>query len=1149
MKKTILSTFFALCILPTTLCADPIDLTKAKDIASAYMCEGQDPELVETTVSKRLSDNDNQSVYIFNRGNDQGFVIISGDDCLPTVLGYTESGEFNTDQLPPALLNWIEYYSDIITQAQAQGATARVAKRATSTKKTISPLLTCNWNQSWPYNALCPYLTGSTSQSITGCVATAASQVLYYWRNDLNPFTQYDTPTYSYGDAPVTESIPAGTALQWELMQDTHSSSTPDDMNTAAARLNSVVGTSTWLTYGSSTSGQIYNLVYTFSAQFLMNSTCTYKSGYSETAWANLVYSDLEKGWPIVYSGVDSSNSGHAVVVDGYRATDDLFHFNFGWGGSGNGYYTVDDETGMNGFNSSQGMTHTIHPKATFITGSLKTTELYARMANTVEIEITNTGTPDYSGIYLYASRKEGAPTSIDDASKSDTETTISKDQTATISLSYTPSSTSTLYIYVMDRDANILDQAIITPQTQAPELELNNFGMDSGSNSMEEIINVDGTTQTITYNNIYAGEASAIAYIANTDNSTPGNPTLTCTLYQYNTEQATMSEVTSLTDRNTIFNPGEQYNIEFNLGSLDTDVLYAACLSRNYKCASTTYIMETNTDTIVYFKMQSADLTLTQTNDNYGAVLTGHWNSQLFAELAETAAACYYDLTEVDGVDDIPETDNPNTLFYVASDANATGTNIIKDGTCQELSLTYGYDFVPQSDFTALKVTFNPQTTSSDWKCIVVPFNCEVPAGSRARRITAITNKLISGSDEVNTTMLSCTPYLYKTATPGADRITAENVTVSIDIEPDCAEQLLPTFVNLTAQSGQRILNSTSFTESIGSTISAFSGYMDYTTDISISIYSYSSKDQTSDELSELIAQATEMAETYADRLTEENLETFTTAIQTAAQLYTEHPDEDDLESMATTLEEAMNECLLNIIVTNDPTDVTNVYLTNSSFETRRTTGWTITKETGQTSKVMDVASDLEDYMVDADGTYVFYSYSNSGAGSVTLSQTAEGLKEGFYRVKAWLATDDGESVVLFAGNETATMTADGRGERYMMETTIDSIYVEEGGALEIGVQSNTGWYKADNFKLFYLGDESTTTAIEMVRETNKTNDIKAYGGTGCIVIESTQQTDIHIYSIDGSLIDRFTVNGRLQISGFNKGIYIVNHTKVIVK
>ena len=183
---------------------------------------------------------------------------------------------------------------------------------------------------------------------------------------------------------------------------------------------------------------------------------------------------------------------------------------------------------------------------------------------------------------------------------------------------------------------------------------------------------------------------------------------------------------------------------------------------------------------------------------------------------------------------------------------------------------------------------------------------------------------------------------------------------------------------------------------------------------------------------------------------------------------------------------------------------------------------------------------------MVDADGSYVFYSYSSSGAGSVTLSQKATALKNGFYRVKAWIATDEGQSVTLFANEAMATMTDDGFGGRYLRETVIDSIHVTD-GILTLGIKGNDGWYKADNFRVYYLGDG--TTSVTPVRKGTAT--VKAYGGEGCISLQGPegQVLTVSIYGTDGRMVRQVTVDGHEQVRGLSKGLYIVDRQKVIVR
>ena len=129
---------------------------------------------------------------------------------MPYVLGYTEQGDFDPQTLPPAMLDWLEGYSQMIEAAQAQGLGPRAQARAND-KENIAPLVSAHWSQGAPYNNLCPFRKDGGGRALTGCVATAAAQVAYYWRKELPDRSQYDTPTYGYGDAPVTESFPKGT--------------------------------------------------------------------------------------------------------------------------------------------------------------------------------------------------------------------------------------------------------------------------------------------------------------------------------------------------------------------------------------------------------------------------------------------------------------------------------------------------------------------------------------------------------------------------------------------------------------------------------------------------------------------------------------------------------------------------------------------------------------------------------------------------------------------------------------------------------------------------------------------------------------------------------------------------------------------------
>ena len=227
----------------------------------------------------------------------------------------------------------------------------------------IVPLTSSHWHQKAPYNGLCPVVADGNLKTAAGCVAIAAAQIVYYWRDHNPAATAYDTPTYSSGKAPVTYSVPAGTPYEWELMKDAYTSEDSEESCNAVARLVYIIGTSSWLTYGATTGGSIYDVINPLGSQFQMTAQYAIKKNYSQTEWEDLLYNELAQGRPVLYAGT-KGNTGHAVVIDGYDAASRLFHFNFGWGGDEDGYYTVDDLTGMDGYSESQKCVYGILPKS-----------------------------------------------------------------------------------------------------------------------------------------------------------------------------------------------------------------------------------------------------------------------------------------------------------------------------------------------------------------------------------------------------------------------------------------------------------------------------------------------------------------------------------------------------------------------------------------------------------------------------------------------------------------------------------------------------------------------------------------------------------------------------------------------------------------
>lgn len=1146
MKKFYLS-MVAFWAASSLLWADPISLQKAKSIAAAYMQQKTVPEPVAfSSVTKGLSNNQ-APLYIFNRGEDKGFVIVSGDDCLPEVLGYTEKGDFNTSELPPALLNWIEGYSKMIEYAQEQQMPARIQTRSVTVKESIPPLVKAHWAQGAPYNNSCPFRKDGGGRALTGCVATAAAQVAHYWRKENPERTLAATPTYGYGDAPVTESIPAGTPLKWDLMQTQYGESTPEDMNTAVATLMSVIGTSSWLTYGASTSGQISNLVYTFSSQFNLNSTCTYKSNITQANWENMIYEELAKGWPIVYSGVSPTQGGHAVVVDGYDATNNLFHFNFGWGGGGDGYFTVNDINGMNGFNGSQGMTHNIHPQKNKLKGTLTHTALYSRMKNPIEVEITNNGTTDYQGVYLVASRRNSCPTSVANANAKDITTVIPKGEKKSLTLPCYLAGSYTAYLFLLDKNAQLLDSAVIEIESQQPELTLQNFGIDGHPDGGKEDIVIEGKPQTVSFYNVYQNGVKAEAQVQNALAATPTSPAIHCSLLSYSEEKAGFTVASSQETQDILMKSGESHSFSFEFTDLEKEKLYAVQLKKAYSAGGAHDLIVNDQDTLIYFKIKGNDLNV-YAQDNYQMSIEGNWNAEVFKALAQDSSIACYDLTRVKGVNSQPEAANPNALFYINAQSQVQGYNIIREGICNDLRLTNGYNFQPTEDFTAVQAEFVLHTVPVRWNYIVLPFDCQVPSGCMARRISTFSSIIISEADEINTSMQQGTPYLYKATSP-YETLSARDVTISIRTTEQETDSIKATFVNLVSEENHRTLNDEDVQSFVslktGSVIPAFSGYLDYAYNVSTRIINYASTDKQRDKLAEMLVNAGQALTECANKVTEDVQDDFIRQINEAGWCYTEQTESDLIKNTAEQLSEQISAFKKSIVLGDSPVELTEEYLADPSFESGRTNQWDIERATGQSSVVHDITS-LQNFMSNAEGTHVFYSYSNTGKGSVTLSQTITGLPAGVYGLKANLGTDENHSVTLFANDQTATTTIDDFGKRYLIETSIDSIEVTD-GTLTFGVKGNDTWYKADHFRLYYQG--KGTTGIQFITENNSSLKVWAQYGKLNLRTHPERAEEVNIYHINGQKIKQIRVKGHMQISDLPKGIYLVNRQKIIIR
>lgn len=361
--------------------AGPVDREQAQAIAKSFFTS-KGKEMTETmpmAKAKSVAGMPGEAAYyIFNASDDNGYVIVSGDDRTPQILGYVDRGAFDETSIPDNMKSWLQYYADQMKWLKDNTATiadsdsaapAKAVRKASLARHSISPLLKSLWNQFAPYNNQCPIYynqDGTTGTSATGCVATALAQVINYYKYpDATkapiPFLTNKYPTDA-GDKYVTlRVIPRDTPIDWGNMLDVYTGSETDEQNNAVASLMLMCGQAVKMGYGASSGAGFGDNVADMFRNIFGYDDKVYsasRSKYTSAEWTDLIYSEIANGHPVAYDGF-SSGGGHAFVIDGYDGSE-LFHLNWGWGGSSNGYFLLSvlnpgDNSGAGASSSSDG--------------------------------------------------------------------------------------------------------------------------------------------------------------------------------------------------------------------------------------------------------------------------------------------------------------------------------------------------------------------------------------------------------------------------------------------------------------------------------------------------------------------------------------------------------------------------------------------------------------------------------------------------------------------------------------------------------------------------------------------------------------------------------------------------------------------------
>ena len=302
--------------------------------------------------------------YIFNVKDNDGFVIISGDDRTVPIIGYSDHGSLCLDDMPDNLRAWLDGYAAQLSAIEEGRATPAVRRTLGSEMPAIAPLIQTKWNQYSPYNLMTPTYTdgeGNVKHYVTGCVATAVAQVLYYyqWPKSCPAIPAYTTSTLG-----LSLSELSATTFKWDQMQLEYDYDKNTDFSLATpggqavAELMRYVGQALKMDYNIGGSGAYVNRVVMISTfGYSKNMQSISRSNYTTAEWESLIYQELKAKRPVLYDG-NSGNAGHQFICDGYNG-EGLFHLNWGWGGGSDGFFVLSlanpSEKGIGGGNGTGG--------------------------------------------------------------------------------------------------------------------------------------------------------------------------------------------------------------------------------------------------------------------------------------------------------------------------------------------------------------------------------------------------------------------------------------------------------------------------------------------------------------------------------------------------------------------------------------------------------------------------------------------------------------------------------------------------------------------------------------------------------------------------------------------------------------------------
>lgn len=361
MKNNRLLLFAGSLLMPMVVMAGPRSFQQAKAIAEKQAALlGVTIDQKAMTKARKQGDKgemnlSQQSYYVFPNANSKGFTIVSGDDRLPEIVGYSSQGSYDENNLPEGFVSFMEAYQNLYNKVNLGDAEAlknlaeikawRNKKNASAASTSaVAPLLgNIEWDQTSPYNNMCPKYD-SVHVAATGCVATAMAQVMAYYKYPKQ--LKADIPGYVNRWNGIPMEIPTITQEEgiydWDNMLPKYNkeANATQQQKDAVAKLMYHCGAAVRMSYGPESGAAVSSSklakYFGYDADLMMDLS---RSSFTLDKWMQIIDTELAAGRLVLYGG-QSSENGHQFICDG-KDENGLYHINWGWSGNQNAYFDL----------------------------------------------------------------------------------------------------------------------------------------------------------------------------------------------------------------------------------------------------------------------------------------------------------------------------------------------------------------------------------------------------------------------------------------------------------------------------------------------------------------------------------------------------------------------------------------------------------------------------------------------------------------------------------------------------------------------------------------------------------------------------------------------------------------------------------------